>query len=243
MERFKKGTKVVCLDSSVSSFTKGTIYEVSKVSNLYLHFYKFIPVSELEPFAVIAENREQLKEICDYKIAMFGFSGIASSVDIEGQKVALYFMENGYWDRPHKMAFPNIKTLTFKQFKNNEHLMSTTKLSGTVYPTDCCGVSNGLVVSPDFVKKAHRAACADWKKKIEKQFPSLFPKPVFKIGDRLRIDGDTGWLLTAVDYLKCAIVNVNNGHHLGIPFSVKDITKVQTEEIGQPNYKIEKHEA
>jgi hypothetical protein len=35
-------------------------------------------------------------------------------------------------------------------------------------------------VSKDFILEAHKAACQDWKKKIEEQFPEVFPK-----GDRV----------------------------------------------------------
>ena len=33
-----------------------------------------------------------------------------------------------------------------------------------------------------FVLEAHKAACREWKTKIEKEFPSLFPKPNYEIG-------------------------------------------------------------
>lgn len=36
-------------------------------------------------------------------------------------------------------------------------------------------------VSAEFIKQAHAAACSEWKKKIQEQFPSLFPT-VFEFG-------------------------------------------------------------
>jgi hypothetical protein len=40
-----------------------------------------------------------------------------------------------------------------------------------------------LNVTENFVKEAHAAACSEWKQKIEKQFPNIFPR---KITDRIR---------------------------------------------------------
>jgi hypothetical protein len=39
-------------------------------------------------------------------------------------------------------------------------------------------------VSNAFILDAHKAACADWKVKIEKEFPHLFQKQIYKLGDR-----------------------------------------------------------
>lgn len=36
-------------------------------------------------------------------------------------------------------------------------------------------------VNAEFVKQAHAAACSDWKKKIEAEFPDLFPS-VYRFG-------------------------------------------------------------
>jgi len=35
----------------------------------------------------------------------------------------------------------------------------------------------------EFIKKAHSAACNEWKKNIEKEFPKLFKKDDLKVGD------------------------------------------------------------
>ena len=35
----------------------------------------------------------------------------------------------------------------------------------------------------EFIKKAHSAACSDWKTNIEKEFPKLFKKDALKVGD------------------------------------------------------------
>jgi hypothetical protein len=39
-----------------------------------------------------------------------------------------------------------------------------------------------VTLPEEFVIEAHKAACAEWKAKIEKQLPELF-EPVYKMGD------------------------------------------------------------
>ena len=43
-------------------------------------------------------------------------------------------------------------------------------------------------VSEEFIKEAHSAACSDWKKKIEEQFPDAFERPFFNFGSEYSID-------------------------------------------------------
>ena len=51
--------------------------------------------------------------------------------------------------------------------------------------------SNELTVSKEFVLEAHKAACSDWKNKLEKQFPEVFESDKYptlvdlKEGDRI----------------------------------------------------------
>lgn len=40
-----------------------------------------------------------------------------------------------------------------------------------------------LTVSKEFVQEAHKAACEGWKKRIEKEFPDLWPSLPVKIHD------------------------------------------------------------
>jgi hypothetical protein len=44
-----------------------------------------------------------------------------------------------------------------------------------------------LQVSENFVLEAHKAACPEWKQKIEKQFPGLF---THKVGNRYEYGND-----------------------------------------------------
>lgn len=40
-----------------------------------------------------------------------------------------------------------------------------------------------MKVRNEFILEAHKAACSEWKAKIEKEFPKLFPKTVFEVGE------------------------------------------------------------
>lgn len=48
-----------------------------------------------------------------------------------------------------------------------------------------------IEVDEAFIKEAHKSACSDWKKKIEKKFPTVFPKSKrYKFGMRVTITTD-----------------------------------------------------
>jgi hypothetical protein len=68
--------------------------------------------------------------------------------------------------------------------------------------------------SEEFVRKAHKAACDSWKKKIEEQLPELFEaEKTFPIGTRLiikLITGDEEFMIVAIDKKAYAIC-VNDG--------------------------------
>lgn len=267
MERFKKGTKVVCVENCVlGEFTYGKIYTCSKDYNggvwvevekddsgqpNGLKPIKFIPVSEIEPFAVIAENWEQCKEIIEYWRVIFeGCPTIKSFDEVGGMKsavgrgkIVMYFRtaaKGGYgWDSS-KDYNDGTKRLTFEQFKNNEHLMNTT--NNTCTGTAGQFKSDVLEVSPEFVKEAHRAACADWKKKIEEQFPSLFPKP-FRLGDKIKIKTESYIIATAQSSM-ATLINLNSGCTKAGPFNVRDYYNISEQEIksnwGDNNADIER---
>lgn len=80
-------------------------------------------------------------------------------------------------------------------------------------------------VSVDFIKQAHKAACDEWKKKIEKELPSLFVKP-FVHGDKFRMkkhrysweDPSEGqnYLLATVQN-KFTLINLKTGVNFSTP--------------------------
>jgi hypothetical protein len=47
----------------------------------------------------------------------------------------------------------------------------------------------------DFIKKAHSAACNEWKTNIEAEFPKLFKKDALVVGKWYKIDNKDGYLL------------------------------------------------
>jgi hypothetical protein len=44
-----------------------------------------------------------------------------------------------------------------------------------------------FVVSKDFIKQAHKAACSEWKQKIEEQFPEMFMSKEYEFGESVVI--------------------------------------------------------
>jgi hypothetical protein len=88
-------------------------------------------------------------------------------------------------------------------------------------------------VSVSFVKQAHAAACNEWKRKIEKEFPGLFEEE-FLAGSRIQIEGDV-YLLTHVG-LEAYLSKVENGNvwnSKAMDYS-KNITKRQLDDyIGE----------
>ena len=47
----------------------------------------------------------------------------------------------------------------------------------------------------EFIKKAHSAACSDWKTNIEKEFPKLFKEDALVVGKWCKINNEDGYLL------------------------------------------------
>ena len=47
----------------------------------------------------------------------------------------------------------------------------------------------------EFIKKAHSAACSEWKENIEKEFPKLFKEDALVVGKWYKIDSEDGYLL------------------------------------------------
>lgn len=45
-------------------------------------------------------------------------------------------------------------------------------------------------VDQNFIREAHKAACSEWKKKIEKKFPKLFKDKLYEFGDSYNISTD-----------------------------------------------------
>jgi len=74
-------------------------------------------------------------------------------------------------------------------------------------------MSKKVEVSVDFVIQAHKAACQNWKQKIEKEFPSLFEEK-YRAGSRIRITtkyDDSEYLLIHMG-TKAYLNNMDNGN-------------------------------
>jgi hypothetical protein len=88
-----------------------------------------------------------------------------------------------------------------------------------------------LEVSEEFVREAHKAACVDWKLKIEEQFPDLF-KSTHKLGNRYLYQGDE-FILARVGINEVNLISLYNGNRWSDNIKVKD-----TDYITQNEFKI-----
>ena len=90
-------------------------------------------------------------------------------------------------------------------------------------------------VEEDFIKAAHRAACSEWKTKIEAKFPEVFPKEVtYKKGDRFRkiggyFDGDE-YILARSNSNTLVLINLTSGNRWSKPIKVKNLYMVTLDE-------------
>jgi hypothetical protein len=90
-------------------------------------------------------------------------------------------------------------------------------------------------VSIDFVKAAHEAACSEWKKKIEIEFPNIFEKE-YEIGTRVILGTSSGnieYMLVDVGDNQCSLINVKGGTLWNTPHmkgKLRKVTHSQLEE-------------
>lgn len=88
-------------------------------------------------------------------------------------------------------------------------------------------------VEEDFIKAAHKAACSEWKTKIEAKFPDAFPKEVtYKIGDRFKkINSDPDeYILANVDGKRVTLINLNNGNRWLDPVELRIFDTITPDE-------------
>ena len=97
------------------------------------------------------------------------------------------------------------------------------------------GESKTFEIEEDFIKAAHRAACSEWKTKIEAKFPDAFPKEVtYKMGDKFKrvggfFDGDE-YILARANNSELVLISLNNGNRWSKPIEVKNIDMVTLDE-------------
>jgi hypothetical protein len=84
-------------------------------------------------------------------------------------------------------------------------------------------------IDKQFILEAHKAACNEWKRKIETKFPSLFEN-TYSIGDRFMINGSTYILGRAIATenggSEISLININTGNCFSNSIKVYDINKV-----------------
>lgn len=84
-----------------------------------------------------------------------------------------------------------------------------------------------LEVSESFVRRAHSAACADWKREIEREFPGLFAK-TYRIGQTFN-NGE--FLLAQVGNGSVCLIAIKQGNRHKDPIFVTDNTRITEDEL------------
>ena len=83
----------------------------------------------------------------------------------------------------------------------------------------------------EFIKKAHSAACSDWKTNIEKEFPKLFKKDALVVGK---------WYKRKQDSRLWFVTHIKNGCSYGYGF---DYSGYWADESAGFNYSLELNKA
>jgi hypothetical protein len=96
-----------------------------------------------------------------------------------------------------------------------------------------------LTVDKQFVLDAYKAACSEWKAKIEKKFPELFEK-TYAIGDRFVLDEDCisgDYVLAQVLPREVCLINLEDGNRLNNPVTVYNPGQITTSEYRKIAYR------
>ena len=98
-----------------------------------------------------------------------------------------------------------------------------------------------LTVDKQFVLDAYKAACSDWKLKIEKKFPKLFEQEkTYSIGDRFVLDEDLiggDYVLAQVLPREVCLINIEDGNRLNNPVTVDNPLQITTSEYRKIAYR------
>lgn len=88
-----------------------------------------------------------------------------------------YYEVVGEWGKQHVQVIDDDGKVTIGLYRK--------RFVDLIFPNET--KPNKMEVPKEFVLEAHKAACADWKKKIENQFPELFS--TFEFGQSVTITG------------------------------------------------------
>jgi len=99
-------------------------------------------------------------------------------------------------------------------------------------------------VSEEFIRSAHNAACSEWREKIERQFPELYPPPFAKIGSIVLIGHDRYVITWSNRINEVLLVSTETGNHWTVVHLVSNSHKITKDEMDRISegyeYTIEK---
>ena len=90
-------------------------------------------------------------------------------------------------------------------------------------------------VPESFVREAYKAACADWKKKLDTQFPELELNPIvfFALGSKFKIGEGVYTLVKTGRPSEVTLIDPECGQAYSMPFTVFMLSKITKEEMNQ----------
>lgn len=99
-------------------------------------------------------------------------------------------------------------------------------------PSDVVPYISAYAVEGEFILEAHKAACKDWKKKLERKFPDLFPKRVFKPGDVIKHRGGDEYMFVTAGSAYFNLVNLTEKKvYSSDGFKVPDSSNITEDEF------------
>lgn len=92
-------------------------------------------------------------------------------------------------------------------------------------------MSKTYQVDESFILEAHKAACNEWKTKIENKFPELFE--LYKVGDKFMGGhmNNSKYILAGVGENLVCFINLNTGRRWSNPIKVDNMNKISKTEL------------
>lgn len=151
------------------------------------------------------------------KLKELGFSDLTRYYDMFLKATELYFLDGNWTKTNNDLEFFKehaYKEITVEELLDNKDMEE-------------------YKVDKQFILEAHKAACSDWKKKLEGKFPDLFPK-TYKMGDRfIRTLTGEEHILSRVGENTMSLICLSNGNSWSVPVNVGDVTRITKSELDQ----------
>lgn len=85
-------------------------------------------------------------------------------------------------------------------------------------------------IEESFIRQAHKAACQQWKTKIEEKFPEVFPKVIYKVGNRFKLEQEE-FILANIGDKQVQAISLKDGGRWNGGTRVEDISNITESEL------------